>query len=230
MPRILIAEDDPMLAEGMAQALRDAGHVAEPVADGAKALLRLGEREYDLLVLDLDLPRIPGERVLDALARSGDDIPVLVVTAHDGCAELTARPNHRKSACLRKPFALVEFEARVRMLVRTDAPGAPETLRCGRLALEPALRRVTCDGAGVELSEREFELLRVLVTEPGHLAARERIAAAYAGRDAALGDNAIDVYVHRLRRKLEPHGWRISTVRGLGYCLHDDTGSKVANP
>ena len=219
-----------MLAEGMAQALGDADHVADRVSDGAKALLRLSEQAYDLLVLDLDLPQVSGTGVLDALERSGDELPVLVVTAHDCGAELAARLVRHAGAYLRKPFALVEFEARVRMLVRTDGPDASATVRSGRLVLEPAVRRVTCDGVAIELSEREFALLHVLVTAPGQLAARERIAAAYAGGDAALGDNAIDVYVHRLRRKLEPHGLRVSTVRGLGYCLHDDNGMKAARP
>lgn len=211
-----------MLANGMAQVLGDAGHRAERVPDGAEALLQLGEQEFDLLVLDLGLPRVSGTGVLDALERRGDDIPVLVVTARDGGADLAARLGRRVGACLRKPFALVEFEARVRMLVRTDGNDVPAVVRSGRLALEPAARRATCDGVALELSEREFALLHVLLAAPGQLATRESIAVAYA--EAALGDNAIDVYVHRLRRKLEPHGLRISTVRGLGYCLHDVLG------
>lgn len=219
-----------MLAEGMLQALEDAGHVAERVPDGAMALRRLDAQAYDLLVLDLGLPQVSGMEVLDALERRGDDVPVLVVTAQEGGAELASRLARRAGACLRKPFALVEFEARVRMLVRTDGRESPATVRSGRLVLEPAVRRVTCDGLAIELSEREFALLHVLVAAPGQLAAREHIAAAYASGDAALGDNAIDVNVHRLRRKLEPHRLRISTVRGLGYCLHDDTPTKVAHP
>jgi DNA-binding response OmpR family regulator len=95
-------------------------------------------------------------------------------------------------------------------------------VRCGRLVLEPWLRRATCAGAAIELSEREFDLLHVLVTERGQLAARSRIAHALAAGEAAIGDGAIDVYVHRLRRKLEPHGVRISTLRRIGYGLHDD--------
>jgi two-component system OmpR family response regulator len=219
MPRILIAEDDPMLAEGMAQALRDDGHAADTVEDGARALLKLGDGAYDLLVLDLDLPKVSGEGVLDVLEREGNDLPVLVVTARDANGTLTARLTRRNGALLPKPFALVEFEARVRMLVRSDAGAAP--VRCGRLVLEPSLRRATCDGTAIELSEREFELLHVLATERGQLAARGRIAAALAAGDCPVGDGAIDVYIHRLRRKLEPFGVRISTVRGIGYGLHD---------
>jgi two-component system OmpR family response regulator len=229
MPRILVAEDDPMLADGMAQALRAEGHTADAVADGVQALLRLGDRDYDLLVLDLGLPQVPGERVLDALDRAGKDLPVLVVTAADPGGTLVARLAHREGAVLRKPFALVEFEARVRMLVRDDT-GAAAPVRCGRLVLEPALRRATCDGAAIELSEREFELLHVLATEPGQLAARSRIGQALAASGAAAGDGAIDVYVHRLRRKLELHGVRISTVRGIGYVLHDDAAHASARP
>jgi two-component system OmpR family response regulator len=222
MPRILVAEDDPMLADGMAQALRAQGHTADAVADGRQALLRLGERDYDLVVLDLGLPQVPGERVLDAFDRADNDLPVLVVTAADADGALLARLARRNGACLRKPFALVEFEARVRVLVHAVAGAPAAHLRCGRLVLEPSLHRATCDGAAIELSEREFDLLHVLVTEPGQLAARSRIAQALAAGEAAVGDGAIDVYVHRLRRKLEPHGVRISTVRGVGYALHDD--------
>lgn len=211
-----------MLAEGMAQVLGEEGHAAESVADGAHALLRLADRDYDLLVLDLGLPRVSGERVLDSLERDGKELPVLVVTASEASGALASRLARRKGAILRKPFALVEFETRVRMLVRDDANAAAAPVRCGRLVLEPSLRRVTCDGAAIELSEREFELLHVLATERGQLAARSRIAAALACGDAAIGDSAIDVYIHRLRRKLEPHGVRISTVRGIGYGLHDD--------
>jgi DNA-binding response OmpR family regulator len=229
MPRILVAEDDPMLADGMTKALRDQGHTADAVADGAQALLRLGDRDYDLLVLDLGLPRVPGERVLDALDRAGNDLPVLVVTAADASGTLASRLAERNAAVLRKPFGLVEFEARVRLLVR-DETAAAAPVRCGRLTLEASLRRATCGGAALELSEREFDLLHVLVTEPGRLAARSRIGQALAASKAAAGDGAIDVYVHRLRRKLEPHGVRISTVRGIGYVLHDDAAHASARP
>ena len=221
MPRILIAEDDPMLAEGMAQVLRDDGNAVDTVADGAHALLQLEGRDYDLLVLDLSLPRVSGERVLEALERDGRGLPVLVVTASDAGGALAALLARRKGALLSKPFALVEFEARVRMLVRNDARAAAAPVRCGRLLLEPSLRRATCDGVAIQLSEREFDLLHVLATERGQLAARSRIAAALAAGDTAFGDGAIDVYIHRLRRKLEPHGVQISTVRGIGYGLHD---------
>jgi two-component system OmpR family response regulator len=229
MPRALIAEDDSTLADSMAHALRESGYAVDRVEDGAEALLRLGDHTYDLLVLELHLPAVPGERLLES---TDSALPVLVVTGLDGDEQLLGRLAGRAVAALRKPFALVEFEARVRMVVRSGGGSAKGAIHCGRLTLEPAVPRALCDGAPLELSPREFELLRVFVTAPGRLASRGHLTAALASSESAIGDAALDVYIHRLRRKLEPCALRIATVRGVGYCLRDaaDVGARPPTP
>lgn len=217
--RILIVEDDPLLADGLTRSLRQSDYAVDCVSDGARADRALASQGYDLVILDLGLPRLDGFEVLLRLRRRGTAVPVLVLSARDALEDRVKGLDLGADDYLTKPFDLPELEARVRALIRRGQSGGGSELVHGRLRLDTAGRRATLDGEPLELSSRELGVLEVLMLRSGRVVNKEQLAEQLYGWDEQVGANAIEVYVHRLRRKLEPAGVAIRTIRGLGYLL-----------
>ena len=217
--RILIVEDDPVLADGLTRSLRANDYAVDHAPDGMQADHVLATQSYDLVILDLGLPRIEGYEVLRRMRRRGSRVPVLVLTARDALEDRVCGLDLGADDYLTKPFDLPELEARVRALIRRGQAGGSSVLTHGPLALDTAGRRATLRGAPLELSARELGVLEVLLMRSGRVVGKEQLAAQLYGWEEEVGNNAIEVYVHRLRRKLEPAGVIIRTVRGLGYLL-----------
>ena len=208
--RILIAEDDQVLADGLLRTLRSAGAAVDHVASGSEADAALmTNSEFDLLILDLGLPKMHGLEVLKRLRARGSTLPVLILTAADYMA---------------KPFSLQELEARVRALTRRGMGGATSQIKHGPLIYDQSGRVATIDGKMVELSARELGLLEVLLQRAGRLVSKDQLVERLCEWGEEVSNNAIEVYIHRLRKKIEKGPIRIATVRGLGYCLEKIPG------
>ena len=218
--RILIAEDDQVLADGLLRSLRSSGAVVDHVASGSEADAALmANNEFDLLILDLGLPKMHGLEVLKKLRARGSAIPVLILTAAEGVDERVQGLDLGADDYMAKPFALSELEARVRALTRRGAGMSSSMIQHGPLVYDQAGRVATLDGRMVELSARELGLLEVLLQRTGRLVSKDQLVERLCEWGEEVSTNAIEVYIHRLRKKIEKGPIRISTVRGLGYCL-----------
>jgi two-component system OmpR family response regulator len=217
--RILIAEDDRVLADGLSRSLRAGGYAVDTVEAGDEAETALLAQPYDLVILDLGLPRIPGLEVLRRLRARRNAVPVLILTAADSIELRVRGLDLGADDFMAKPFVLSELEARVRALTRRALGSAQNLLRHGNLCLDPVGRVASIDEVALELSARELGLLETLLQRAGRLVSKEQLVDHLCEWGDEVSNNAIEVYVHRLRKKLEPGGVRIATVRGLGYCL-----------
>ena len=220
--RVLIVEDDPLLADGLTRSLRQSDFAVDCVSDGEKADHVLAAQHYDLVILDLGLPKIDGFEVLKRLRRRGTTVPVLVLTARDALAARVKGLDLGADDYLTKPFDLPELEARARALIRRGQSGGSSLLTHGPLTLDTSGRRATLAGVALELSARELGVLEVLMLRSGRVVNKDQLAEQLYSWDDEVGSNAIEVYVHRLRKKLEPAGVAIRTIRGLGYLLEKD--------
>lgn len=221
--RILIVEDDPTLADGLTRSLRHSDYAVDCVHDGEQADHVLAAQNYDLVILDLGLPKLDGFEVIRRVRRRGTTVPILVLTARDALADRVKGLDLGADDYLTKPFELPEVEARVRALIRRGQSGGSSLLTHGPLALDTSGRRATLDNVPLELSAREFGVLEVLMLRSGRVVNKEQLAEQLYGWEDEVGSNAIEVYVHRLRKKLEPAGVAIRTIRGLGYVLEKDS-------
>jgi two-component system OmpR family response regulator len=217
--RILIVEDDPVLCDGLVRSLRGADYAVDSATDGGEADHILSAGSYDLVILDLGLPRLDGHELLRRLRRRGSKIPVLILTALDSLEDRVRGLDLGADDYLTKPFDLPELEARVRALIRRGQSGGGSLLTHGALTLDTAGRRALLAGEPLELSAREIGVLEVLMMRSGRVVNKDQLAEELYGWDEDVSTNAIEVYVHRLRRKLEPAGVTIRTIRGLGYLL-----------
>ncbi len=217
--RLLIAEDDPVLADGLMRSLCQMGHAVDVVRTGSEATQILATHSYDLLILDLGLPGMDGTEVLRRLRSRRATVPVLVVTARDSVPDRVAGLDLGADDYLAKPFDLGELEARVRALIRRGQSAASSLISHGRLAVDVAGRRAAIDGAPVDLSAREFAVLEALLLNTGRVVSRDQLTEKLFSAAEDVGPNAIEVYIHRVRRKLEPAGVTIRTIRGLGYLI-----------
>lgn len=217
--RILIAEDDPVIADGLSRALRQTGYAVDWAPNGADAEHALTGTPYDLLILDLGLPKVPGLEVLRRLRSRDNEVPVLILTALDGVEDRVKGLDLGADDYLVKPFEIVELEARIRALTRRSSGTAKPTMQVGSLSYDQVGRAAYIEGQPIELSAREMGLLEVFVSRAGRLVSKDQLVDHLCGWGEEVSHNAIEVYVHRLRKKLEPGGVKINTVRGLGYCL-----------
>ena len=213
--RILIVEDDELLGDGLQAGLRHCGFVADWLRDGESARAALASEDYAALVLDLGLPRMSGMQVLDGLRAAGSDLPVLVLTARDATADKVRGLDGGADDYLVKPVDLDELAARLRALVRRAGGQAAPLLRAGPVTLDPAARRAFLDGQPLELPAKEFAILELFMRNPGRVLSRAQLESALYGWDEGVESNAVEVYIHHLRRKLGAE--RIRTQRGLGY-------------
>jgi two-component system OmpR family response regulator len=218
--KLLLAEDDAILADALSSNLRQAGFEVEVADNGAVAEYLLLRQPFDLAVLDLGLPMVDGLTVLKRVRAAKPTLPVLVLTALDGLDNRVAGLNAGADDYLTKPFDFPELEARLRALLRRSRAASTTAQEMGRLNFDRDARRATIDGEPVELSPREWMLLDLLLTQRDKVVTKDQIAQSWAvDRSEAGGPGSIEVYIHRLRRKLESSGLAIRTVRGLGYLL-----------
>jgi two-component system OmpR family response regulator len=216
MARILVVEDDALLAEGLNSVLTRAGYAVEHVATGKQADLLLAAEKFDLVVLDVGIPGIDGFEVLRRLRLRRSSANVLVLTARDSVDDRVHGLDLGADDYLTKPFSVTEFEARVRALLRrVTAPAAPWLI--AGMTVDTAAKRIRIGDQSIDLTPREWALLELFVTRPGRVLSKEQIAESLSTFDELLSPNAIEVYVSRLRTKLEPAGVHIRTVRGFGY-------------
>ncbi|MBI1396754.1 MAG: response regulator [Betaproteobacteria bacterium] len=216
--RILVAEDDPTLRKGLFQVLGEIGHTAVTVADGDHADLLLATEPFDLVVLDLGLPRMDGLTVLERLRRRRLAVPVLILSARDQIRDKVRGLDFGADDYMTKPFDLTEFEARVRALLRR---GHANVVRVGLLDWSWETREATVGNCRVTLSRHEVGLLEALVQSPGRIVSKETLSLRLGEDGAPSTSNLVEVYVHRLRRKLASAQVEIRTIRGLGYRIEE---------
>jgi two-component system OmpR family response regulator len=217
--RILLAEDDSVLADGLTRSLRQSGYVTDCVSNGQEADNALSAQDFDLLILDLDLPKMSGLDVLRRLRARDSRLPVLILTAGDSVEQRVKALDLGADDYMAKPFALSELEARVRALTRRGAGGGPTIIKHGPLSFDQVGRIAYLHEHMLDLSARELGLLEVLLQRSGRLVSKDQLVEHLCEWGEEVSNNAIEVYVHRLRKKIETEGVRIATVRGLGYCL-----------
>ena len=217
--RILIAEDDPLLADALRCTLRKSGYAVDWIEDGRKADAALCAVDFDLLILDISLPGLGGLDVLKRLRARNSRLPVLLLTALDSVNDRVRGLDAGADDYLGKPFQLAELEARVRALTRRGMSGGATLIRHGRLSFDVVGRSADLGGERLDLSARELSLLELFLQRPGQLVTKERLVNHLCEWGEEVSANAIEVYVHRLRKKLTPAGVKIATVRGVGYCL-----------
>ena len=215
--RLLLVEDDKALGEGLRLGLRQEGYTVDWLEDGASALHALFSEDFDLLVLDLGLPRMSGLQVLRELRRSGSALPVLILTARDATEDRIAGLDAGADDYLVKPFDLDELKARLRALLRRSAGRAELRIEHAGVSLDPSSQQVSYQGKPVPMTPKEYLLLHELLSQPGKVLTRERLAQLLYGWDEEAESNALEVHIHHLRKKLFPE--LIRTVRGVGYLV-----------
>jgi two-component system OmpR family response regulator len=219
--RILIVEDDDVLGSGLMRILQAEGYAVDLMPRGEQAMLAAGRERFDLVILDVGLPGIDGFEVLRRLRGDAQRMPVLVLTARDTVDDRVHGLDLGADDYMAKPFAMPELIARVRALIRrSQAQSGPRVVH-GPLALDTVARRAFLRGAPLDLAAREWAVLEVLLARVERIVSKESIIQAVASWGDELSPNAIEVYVSRLRAKLEPAGVRIRTVRGFGYMLEE---------
>jgi len=216
--RILIAEDDLVLQHGLQHVLTAAGHQATVVNDGLQADLLLATESFDLLVLDLGLPGMDGLNVLKRLRRRKQSTPVLILTARDRTEERVHGLDAGADDYMSKPFDLLELEARVRALLRR---GQGSQVQIGNLEWSWDKRQARIGDSELPLSKNELALLEALIQNPGRIVGKDVLALRIGSDKTQAGDNMVEVYIHRLRRKLANANVEVRTVRGLGYLLNE---------
>lgn len=217
--RILLAEDDPLLGDGLRAGLRQLGFQVDWVRDGEAAERELRAQPYAAAVLDLGLPRKGGMEVLASVRKSGVDLPILVLTARDAVPDRIRGLDHGADDYVVKPVDLDELAARLRALVRRAHGRPQERLTAHNVVLDPAARSVQLSGVPVALSTREFDMLHALMLNAGRVLSREQIEQHLYSWGQEVESNTVEVHIHHLRRKLGSA--LIETVRGVGYMLRD---------
>jgi two-component system response regulator QseB len=213
--RLLLVEDDPMIGASVQRGLRQEGYAVDWLREGEGAETAFATTQYDLLLLDLGLPGISGLQVLTRLRQLGHHQPVLILTARDAVSERVRGLDAGADDYLVKPFDLNELAARIRALLRRHGGRSSPVLGAGRLQLDPTSHEVSLDGQPVTLSAREFSLLQALLEQPGRPLSRAQLEERIYGWGEEVESNAVEVYIHALRRKLGTE--TIKNLRGVGY-------------
>jgi len=217
--RILLVEDDLMLAGAVARALRQSAHAVDTLASGDEADHYLTANEYDLVLLDVRLPKLDGFEVLRRLRQRRNQVPVLILTVRDAPEDRVTGLDLGADDYLNKPFNLPELEARVRALIRRSHASASPELLHGPLRLDMAGRRLYNAGQPLDLSARELAVTELLLLKEGRVVTKQQINEHLYGWEETSTSNAVEAFIYRLRRKLEPSGVDIRTVRGMGYLI-----------
>ena len=215
--RVLLVEDDELLGDALKSGLKQEGYTIDWLKDGQSGENALKDNEFDLVVLDLGLPRKSGLEVLKSIRSQGLDIPVLILTARDSVKDRVEGLDSGADDYLVKPFDLEELCARLRVLQRRHAGRSEPTIQYKNIALDPAAHRVLLNDEPVNLSVREFALLQHLMENIGRVIPRVRLEEKLYGWDSEVESNSLEVFIHHLRKKLGTD--LIRTVRGVGYMI-----------
>lgn len=222
--QVLLIEDDETLGHALREFLTTQHCCVDWMLDGDGVLPAMSQQHYDLLILDLNLPGISGLDVLRSLQQRNLHIPVLILTARDGVEDRVAGLDAGADDYMTKPFELAELAARVRVFERRRTGQTQPFMQAGPLVFDPVGRQVRCEGERLALSVREVSVLEMLMVRAGRVVTKKQIIDALSAMDADFSENAVEVYIYRLRRRLESTGVAIQTVRGFGYLL------EVASP
>ena len=217
--KILLVEDDAALGHAMSTSLNRAGYTVNWAHDGYEADIALHDNVYDAVILDLGLPKIDGFEVLKRMRDRKVTAPVIILTARDDLDDRIKGLDLGADDYLTKPFKLPELEARLRAQIRRNNAILASTIEYGPLVLNITDKMLTMNGEQMLLSPREFSVLEMLLSRVGRVVSKEAIVEALCKWDEGVGNNAIEVYIHRIRKKLEPIGINVLTIRGLGYLL-----------
>jgi two-component system, OmpR family, response regulator len=217
--RLLLVEDDLPLAEALMSLLVSSGYVVDCVHDGADARDLVASEQFDLMILDLNLPELDGLSVLRAMRAQGNRAAVMILTARGAAEDRVRGLDLGADDYMAKPFDVREFEARVRSLLRRQAGLRSSTLSLGPLSLDLTSRQFFGNGQALDLPPRERAILELLVTRAGKVVGKDAIVQSVTSLEDNLSDNAIEQYISRLRRRLHPLGLDLRTIRGLGYLM-----------
>lgn len=220
---ILLIEDDSVLSDGLSHTLEKSGYTVTAATSGRYAEQLLQAQDFDLIVLDLGLPDMDGLELLRKFRNKKVSLPIMILTARESINDRIDGIQQGADDYMTKPFELRELEARIHALIRRCYGGFSNTIVIGRLALNTENHQVTADGQLLTLSARESAVLEILLLQAGKVVCKDRIAQRLSADGDSLADNAIEVYVHRIRKRIEPYEVVIRTVRGLGYLL--ETGA-----
>jgi two-component system OmpR family response regulator len=220
--RIFIVEDDLVLADGLKNSLMQSGYAVDLATTGADADNILTYQTFDLVLLDLGLPKLNGFEVLKRLRSRGSKVPVLILTANNDLDDRVKGLDLGADDYLSKPFILAELEARVRALIRRGHAGGSALITVGKLQLDTANHAATYDDQSLNLSARELAVLEILMQKAGKVVNKEQMLEKLCNFDEDISDNALEVYLHRLRKKLDYGDINIRTIRGLGYMLENN--------
>lgn len=218
---ILLIEDDEVLADGLTHTLSNSGYRVTSVTTGAYAEHLLQAQGFDLIVLDLGLPDMDGLQLLRKLRSQKLPLPIMILTARDDMSDRVEGIRQGADDYMTKPFELRELEARLQALVRRCYSGFSNTIEVGSLRLDTSNHQIQANGQLLSLSARESAVLEILLLQAGTVVCKDRIAQRLSSDGDALADNAIEVYIHRIRKRIKPYDAVIRTIRGLGYLLEN---------
>lgn len=222
--KILLVEDDAVLSDGLNHTLTASGYQVSCAACGAYAEHLLIAQVFDLIVLDLCLPDMDGLALLRKMRQQKLKLPILILTARDGINDRIKGIEQGADDYMTKPFDLKELETRIHALIRRCYGGFQDDIQLGRLQLNTLENRISVDGEPLLLSPREYAVMELLMLHAGKVVCKDRLAQRLSSESDAVGDNAVEVYIHRVRKRVEAFGIRIKTVRGLGYILDNEHG------
>ncbi|MFG1330060.1 response regulator [Xanthobacter autotrophicus] len=220
--RLLLVEDNLELAGWLAKILRQDNYVVDVFHDGEEADHALAVAVYDLVILDLTLPKINGMQLLRRIRSRKDTVPVIILTANASLDGRVAGLDEGADDYLAKPFDIAELEARIRVQLRRSARRPDPVISCGALAFDTNTRLFALSGAALALTPREHAVLEMLLMKSGQTVSKAQLSQSIFGLDDLADPSAIEIYVHRVRKKLEGSDVRIVTLRGLGYLLQHD--------
>jgi|TARA_R110000850_G_scaffold187813_1_gene313590 two-component system OmpR family response regulator len=223
--RVLVIEDDTTLGHALREFLTAQGYAVDWLEAGAPALKALKAQDYDLLILDLNLPDVSGLDLLNQIRANGHQESVLILTARDGLDDRVAGLDAGADDYVTKPFELAELAARVRAFARRRAGQAQPTIEVGQLSFDTVGREVRINGDRLNLSVRELSVLEMLMGRAGRVVTKRQIVNSLSAWDGDFSENAVEVYIYRLRKRLEGKGVGIQTIRGFGYLLDLDSAA-----
>jgi DNA-binding response OmpR family regulator len=230
--RLLLVEDDVMLASGIKLGLTGAGYAVDWVGSGERALDAVQGDSFDAAVIDLGLPKMDGLELTQALRKGGFSLPILILTARDALQDRVQGLDYGADDYMVKPFELPELLARLRALLRRSQAATSSSVSFGPITLDTAMRQAHAEIAGsktpIELGPREWTVLEYLMLQAPKPAAKDKILAALTGWDKEITANAVEVYISRLRGKLEPFGVALRSIRGFGYRLELSSDTALA--